>query len=95
MKVRKVSKIREYAGNDSDGNYIAIYVYEETIWDGPNTYAAGWIYTTADSREITRRKKDGTTWVALEIAPYDSALLSEGFVKDADDKPSDPSNGTI
>ncbi len=95
MKIRKIVKTGEHTGKDVDGKYIHINVYAAKIWDGNNLSSERTIYTTADHREITRRKKDGAMWVALEIAPFDSALLSENFVPEPGDKPFDPSKGAI
>jgi hypothetical protein len=91
-RMRRVKLASEHTGKDVDGQLIPITIYHETFERAGRTHAGRTIFAT-NGREITKRRKDGTMWVALEIAPTDSNLFAECFVDDDGNPVDGPTGG--
>jgi hypothetical protein len=93
-RIRRVKMASELTGKDVNGQLIPITIYQETFERDGRIHAGRTIFTT-NGREITERRKDGTTWVALEIAPTDIELIAECFVDDDGNPVDRPAGGSI
>ena len=94
---REVSKVRELSACDETGNYLTVHEYQVAFRDDHRRQFGKGFYTTDDGREITRFRRDGNTFVVLEIAPYSAELWRDGLENKTDESSSgqSPPRGAI